>query len=70
MRPTALRASLGARQEDQPDAVLAGRGQLDALPLAGRLEEACGHLDQDAGAVAGVLLAAAGPAVLEVQRAR
>ena len=37
----------------------------EAVALLG--EEAVRHLDQDAGAVAGVLLAAAGAAVLEVQ---
>ena len=50
-----------ARQEHQADAVLAGRRQRRRRDLA---QERVRHLDQDAGAVAGVDLAAAGAAML------
>ena len=52
-----------------PHAVLAGGGQVDAEPC-GRppAKKRVRHLQEDAGAVAGVLLAAAGAAVLEVQQ--
>ena len=55
-----------ARQEDQAGAVVAGGREGEAefgLPGA---EEAVRHLDEDAGAVAGVGLRSAGAAVLEV----
>ncbi len=52
-----------ARQKDQTDAVLAGRRQRGGRDLA---EEAVRHLEEDAGAVARVHLAAAGAAMLEV----
>ena len=55
-----------ARQEDQPAAVLARLGQGDAGLLAGFLQEGVRHLDQDAGAVAGVGLRAGRAAVVEV----
>ena len=48
-----------AREEDQAAAVLAGPRQGDAGLLADLLEEGVRHLDQDAGAVAGVGLGAA-----------
>ena len=52
-----------ARQEHQAGAVLAGRRQRRRRDLA---QERVRHLDQDAGAVAGVDLAAAGAAMREV----
>ena len=57
-----------ARQEDEPGAVLAGRRQGDAEPGALAAQEPVRHLEQDAGAVAGVRLAAAGAAVQEVDQ--
>ena len=59
-----------AGEEHDTGTVMPGRGQGDAeaLTLAG--EEGMRHLDQDAGAVAGVDLAAAGAAVEEVLQDR
>src|SRR5262249_53000665 len=58
------------RQEDHADAVLAGRGEGDARRLRLATEERVGDLDEDAGAVAGQPVAAAGAAVLEVPEHR
>ncbi len=55
-----------AREKDQAGAVGARRRQCEAQPLRLAPEEAVRHLQQDAGAVAGVRLAAARAAVLEV----
>src|SRR4029453_5759475 len=55
-----------ARQETQAGAVGAGFGQRDAKRSGDLAQEFVRHLDQDAGAVAGVDLAAAGAAMLEV----
>jgi hypothetical protein len=55
-----------ARQEYHAGAVMAGFGQRDAELAALATEEGVRHLDQDAGAVAGVLLATAGAAMHEV----
>ena len=63
------RAAVGvAGQEDDADAVAAGGGQGDAELVALLGQEAVRHLQEDAGAVAGVLLAAAGAAVLQVEQ--
>jgi hypothetical protein len=56
------------RQEEEAGAVAPRVGQPEAGLAAGVGEEAVRHLHEDAGAVAGVLLAAAGPAVLQVQQ--
>ena len=48
-----------------PDRVAAGLGQLE---VDDRAEELVRDLDQDAGAVAGVRLGAAGAAVLEAEQ--
>ena len=61
-----LPAAFVGRQEDQADAILAGRGQRDAELAALLAEKRVRHLHENAGAVAGVLLAAAGAAVLQV----
>ena len=63
-----FRSAGSAGKEDDARAVASRAGQGEAGPLALLGQEAVRHLDQDAGAVAGVLLAAAGPAVLEVQQ--
>ncbi|MFO1425425.1 MAG: hypothetical protein U1F11_00315 [Steroidobacteraceae bacterium] len=55
-----------ARHEDEAGGVLAGLGELDARLLRDVLEEGMRHLHEHAGAVAGVDLAAAGAAVVEV----
>jgi hypothetical protein len=55
-----------ARQEDEAAAVLAGGGQRDARLLADLLEEGVRHLQQHAGAVAGVGLGAGCAAVVQV----
>ena len=61
------RAARGvARQEDEPGAVLAAGRQRDAEPRRLLAQEPVRHLDEDAGAVAGVGLAAARAAVLQV----
>ena len=54
------------RQEDEAGAVAALLGQREAERGGDLAQEPIGDLDQDAGAVAGVDLAAAGAAVLEV----
>jgi hypothetical protein len=55
-------------QEDHAGGIPAGGGQLEA-ELAGLLgEEGVGRLEQDPGAVAGVLLGSGGPAVLQVEQ--
>ena len=55
-----------ARQKDTPGAVIAGRGQRD--PEVPRLlaEKLVRHLDEDAGAVAGVYFAATGAAMEQI----
>jgi len=55
-----------ARHEDDAAAVLAGRRQVDAGLLAHLFVEGVRHLDEHAGAVAGVDFAATGPAVVQV----
>ena len=65
-RPQLLALAGVARQEDVADAVLAGRRQADAEGVGRLAEEPIGRLDQDAGAVTRVGLAAARAAVLEV----
>ncbi len=55
-----------AGKEDQPGPVVPGRGKGEAQAPRLALEEGVRHLDEDAGAVAGVDLAAAGPAVEQV----
>ena len=55
-----------AGEEDQAGPVLAGLGKGDPGLLADLLEEGVGNLDEDAGAVAGVRLAAGRAAVVEV----
>ena len=54
------------RQEDHADAVLAGCGQREAELRAFAREELVRDLDQDAGAVAGFRIAAAGAAMRQV----
>ena len=54
------------RQENQTGAVLALPWQLESKPL--RAKERVRHLQQDAGAVTGVGLAAAGAAMLEIDQ--
>ena len=54
------------RQENQPGAVRARFRQLPAEPAGFLAQEAVRHLNQDAGAVAGVDFTAAGTAVFEV----
>ena len=58
------------RQEDEPGPVVTGGGKGDAEPRALTREEGVRHLDENARAVAGVHLAAAGPAVQEVLQDR
>ena len=55
-----------AGQEHEAGAVLAGRREREADARALAAQEAVGHLQQDAGAVAGVRLAAAGAPVEQV----
>ena len=55
-----------ARQEDHAGAVLLRGREVDAELRGVLAEELVGHLDEDAGAVARVDLAAAGPAVEQV----
>ena len=62
--PGALGAVAG--QEDQAGPVVTRCGQREAEPAALALEELVRHLDEDAGSVARVHLAAAGAAVQEV----
>ena len=59
----AIAIALVMRQEHEAGAVRAGGGQRERHDLA---QERVGHLNQDAGAVTGVRLAAAGAAVLQV----
>src|SRR6185503_17989767 len=54
--------------EDEAGAVFAGWRQRDAERRGDLSEKAIGNLDEDAGAVAGVRLAAAGPAVEQVDQ--
>src|SRR6185369_13063102 len=54
------------RQEDHADAVLAGGGEIDAERLRLAAEERVRDLDEDAGAVAGVRIAAARAPVRQV----
>ena len=56
------------RQESHAHAVFSGGRQGEAQPGALALEEFVGHLDQDAGPVAGFRVAAAGPAVGEIDQ--
>ncbi len=58
------------RQEHEAAAVVLGRRQGDAQAGALTAEELVRHLDQDAGAVAGVRLAAAGAAMEQVDQDR
>ena len=58
------------RGEERADAVVLGLGQLDPQRPAARGQELVGNLDQDPGAVAGVVLAAAGAAVVQVDQRR
>ena len=58
-RPDLCPFAVVARQEDVADAVLAGRRQADAEGVGHLAEEPIGRLDQDAGAVTRVGLAAA-----------
>src|SRR2546428_372478 len=53
-------------EEHESGAVVTRRGQGDAEPAALAEQEGMGHLDQDAGAVPRIDLAAAGPAVQQV----
>src|SRR6185369_13205512 len=57
-----------ARKEDHADAVFAGGGQGDLGFLGDALEKFVGRLNEDAGAVAGIGFAAAGAAMVEVQK--
>jgi hypothetical protein len=59
---------LRVRQEDEPGAVFPGRRQGDAERRRDLSEEAIGNLDEDAGAVTGVGLAAARAAVQQVDQ--
>ena len=54
------------RQENHADAILARVRQLKTQTGAGVFEKSVRHLHQDAGAVAGILLAAASAAVIEI----
>ncbi len=64
-----VRRSLGSRgRKTMRHAVIAQRRQLDLVLARHLLEKAVGHLHKDAGAVAGVGLAAAGAAVVEVDQ--
>ena len=58
----------GFPNHDKPGAVLGGRRQRDAQARARLAEELVGHLEEDAGAVAGVRLAPTGAAVQEVDQ--
>ena len=50
------------------DAVVAGRWQVETQFLALRLEEVVRNLNQDSGSVAGILLAAFGAAMLQIDQ--
>jgi hypothetical protein len=67
-KPFLTLARLGsiARQEHHAAAVMPGFGQLHTELAALAIQKGMRHLDQDAGAVTGVLLAAAGAAMHEV----
>ena len=66
-RSSSRRRLVGLRgRKHEPAAVFARAGQGDARLLARFDEERVGHLQQHAGAIAGVGLAAAGAAVVEV----
>ena len=54
------------RQENHADAIFAGVRQVKAQSFAGILEKSVRHLHQNAGAVAGVFLAAASAAMIEI----
>jgi len=54
------------RHEHHADAVLAGLRQRNAQRFGNFREKPVGCLDEDAGAVAGIRLATAGPAVVQV----
>ena len=56
------------RQRQHAEPVLAGGGQLDAQLDGHRLQKVVGNLYQDAGAVPGIGLSAAGTAVIEIQQ--
>ncbi len=60
-----IAVGLVMRQEDQPCAVLPGRGQRRRRTGA---QECVGHLNQDAGTVAGVLLTSAGAAMFQIDQ--
>jgi hypothetical protein len=64
LQPAAMRGI--ARQENQAAAVLKGTRQGDAALFAHFQQEGMRHLQEDAGAIAGVGLAAAGAAMVEV----
>src|SRR5262249_2109946 len=61
------RALIG-RREEGADAIVLGLGQRDTQGFTTGLEEGVGDLDQDPRAVAGVILAAAGPSMVEVDQ--
>ncbi len=65
-----LLRGLVLRREEEAHAVVVGLGKADTLVRAGVGEEVVRNLDQDAGAVARVHLAAAGAAVLKVLQGR
>ena len=56
------------RQEDDADAVATARGQVDAERDAFADEKLVRHLYQEAGAVAGLRVGAAGPAMAQVDQ--
>ena len=56
------------RQKDHADAVLAGLRQLDVQAATFAGEELVRNLDEDAGAVAGLRIAAAGAAMGQVDQ--
>ena len=59
---------IGVRvEEDHADGVVAGRGKFDGLLRQFRTEQGIRELDQHAGTVAGIGIAAAGAPVFEVQ---
>ena len=56
------------REEHHANAIFPGRGQRHAGLPGGQLQKLVGGLDQDASAIAGVGLAAAGAAVIQVHQ--
>jgi len=60
------RERLVGRQEDRPDGVVPGRGKVEPVAGADLAEKDVRDADHDAGAVAGGLVAAQRPPVLEV----